>query len=965
VQNSIEIFLPAEMLASNRNTIVSSDAEIITNGDSEDDDDGAEAKLDSVATDVSQTGRTSNDGVTVNSNQDSPESLVRNENKAFQILRALLVISFVVGAVGSAAFVYIFIRNSEEETFTSEYEAITSLIVGVLSSDIARVFYSGRSAAIVTSLAMTAYNVTASDLVIPNSEWAALSSTFIAGTTSPYMSWSPLLRNDVERKEFETFVDILDNEGVFSGGEFPACYMCGSSNQGVTNPLHEVELGAYGTYSCGYIERFGRSGGISEGQCTVLIQGVSSGLLDCRCGPVDYNANDESRSPAQGIFRYEASDDDSDKSRIVNSTWNGGPYLPLLQDSALQANKMPLLYDHLSDTKLSEGAMKMLVSKRPTVTQSFGMNDFANYFSINADPATDGPMAVVFNPVAPNGNDVVGSISLLVTWSKMLTNTVPKNGRSVDVVLENTCGQLYTYRVAPQGSSLIYVGDGDQHDKKYDNMMRDTGFVNFRGLIDAWATSSSPEDEETDVEHCLYRFNVYPTNDLRNQYVSSNPIIYAAAVLCIFLYTSLIFLLYDYVVRRRQAKVMASAIRTNDIVTSLFPTNVRDRLYEANTAAPALVNQNTSKKQMQSFLLSSNQASVFGSEPIADLFSSASVIFIDIANFTAWCSERDPSQVFILLENLYHAFDVIGEQLGIFKVETIGDSYVAVVGLPVPMQNHAVAMARFASLCLRCSDRMFKELEVTLGPSTGDLSVRIGLHSGPVTAGVLRGAKARFQLFGDTVNTAARLEASGEPSRIHASHAFVQLLQKSNRDHWATERSEKVTIKGKGELQTYWVHPRKNPETGLTRTISSASVRSQQHKVHSEAEASMLPGVIDFPQAKEQKMSTEKSNRNQRLVEWNVEMLYGLLEKLVSSRTMTTARVELSQVEHNVNSSISVSQIVIDEITQILRLPAFDEQQLQQSRCAMANQIKLCVKEQLREFVWNVANLYGNIVESN
>jgi class 3 adenylate cyclase len=81
---------------------------------------------------------------------------------------------------------------------------------------------------------------------------------------------------------------------------------------------------------------------------------------------------------------------------------------------------------------------------------------------------------------------------------------------------------------------------------------------------------------------------------------------------------------------------------------------------------------------------------IFGSEPIADLFPHATVMFIDIAGFTAWSSEREPTQVFSLLENLYHAFDEVGRKLGIFKVETIGDSYVAVAGLPSPREDHAL-----------------------------------------------------------------------------------------------------------------------------------------------------------------------------------------------------------------------------------------------------------------------------------
>jgi len=193
-------------------------------------------------------------------------------------------------------------------------------------------------------------------------------------------------------------------------------------------------------------------------------------------------------------------------------------------------------------------------------------------------------------------------------------------------------------------------------------------------------------------------------------------------------------------------------------------------------------------------------------EPIADVFSSATVMFADIAGFTNWSSKRDPVQVFILLERLFYIYDSLATRLGAFKISTIGDCYLAVAGLPEETFDHAEIMAKFAFECIYHFDAAVKGYARALGDSsTLDLRIRIGLHSGPVTAGVLRGLKSRFEIFGDTVNTASRMESTGQPSRVQLSEATAQLLRDIGRDNWLVKNDNLVLAKGKGQMQTYWL----------------------------------------------------------------------------------------------------------------------------------------------------------------
>jgi hypothetical protein len=264
---------------------------------------------------------------------------------------------------------------------------------------------------------------------------------------------------------------------------------------------------------------------------------------------------------------------------------------------------------------------------------------------------------------------------------------------------------------------------------------------------------------------CMYTVSTYPSVTMEEQSRSSDPIVFALIAVLIFAFTSVVFIAYDKLVAIRQYKVMKTAVRSAAIVSSLFPSNVRERLYnngdEDRDARQSASTFQPNKLRLKSFLNEGTSSSdtsnsdvipgsQFSGKPIADLFTDCTVIFADIANFTSWCSAREPGQVFLLLETIYGAFDVIAARRGVFKVETIGDSYVAVVGLPERRGDHAIVMAKFARDCRRKFHELCSQLETYLGPETGDLGLRIGLHSGPVTAGVLRGQKSRFQLFGDT-----------------------------------------------------------------------------------------------------------------------------------------------------------------------------------------------------------------------
>ncbi len=174
-------------------------------------------------------------------------------------------------------------------------------------------------------------------------------------------------------------------------------------------------------------------------------------------------------------------------------------------------------------------------------------------------------------------------------------------------------------------------------------------------------------------------------------------------------------------------------------------------------------------------------------------YESVSVLFADIVGFTPLAASMEPEDMVSQLNDVFTYFDGLAEKHGVEKMRTIGDAYMVAAGVPIPSEDHARALAAMS-------------LEMLAYPKPSALSFRIGINSGPVIAGVIGTRKFQYDIWGDTVNIASRMESHGEPGRIQISDATYQLI----RDSFAATPRGQVEIKGKGPLTTWWL------ETDLT-----------------------------------------------------------------------------------------------------------------------------------------------------
>ena len=236
---------------------------------------------------------------------------------------------------------------------------------------------------------------------------------------------------------------------------------------------------------------------------------------------------------------------------------------------------------------------------------------------------------------------------------------------------------------------------------------------------------------------------------------------------------------------------------------ALFAKQRQDALLGLKTA------QERAEKLLQSILPASIAERLKASpQTIADQFPEASVLFTDVVDFTPRSDDLTAAEVVGLLDRLFGAFDELSERYGLEKIKTIGDSYMVAAGVPEPRPDHARILALLAldMVAATRSNGVVGNLE---------LSLRIGINSGPVVAGVIGRKRFLYDLWGDTVNTASRMESQGATDRIQITRATYELIK----DEFVCEFRGTVPVKGKGDMETWYLVGKLAGEEGFEPSI--------------------------------------------------------------------------------------------------------------------------------------------------
>eukprot|EP00934_Nitzschia_sp_Nitz4_P002763 Nitzschia sp. Nitz4//scaffold207_size38617//10//3538//NITZ4_007669-RA/size38617-snap-gene-0.0-mRNA-1//1//CDS//3329541587//2753//frame0 len=573
---------------------------------------------------------------------------------------------------------------------------------------------------------------------------------------------------------------------------------------------------------------------------------------------------------------------------------------------------------------------------------SFDTKDFALLFStmlttgqstlagFKTDSELSSPVSLAATPIYSsyvNGNQTM--VALLLSnsrWISRFEGILPEGVSGVVLVVTHSCAaqddEQHTFVL--DGPTVDYLGKGDLHAASWRSSLLTMDTPAFRTM-----------------ENCSYTLNFYQSSEYDDAFSSKTPTVYTILVILVFIITTMFFLWYDCIVDRKQDKVKSTAAKTSAIVDSFFPKHIRERMLDEEA-------KGGDKEATAAAISRLMDNDLLATKPIADLFPHATVMFADLVGFTKWSSTRDPPQVFTLLESLYNNFDVIARKRRVFKVETIGDCYVAAAGVPDARDDHAIVMTRFARDCLDKMYDVLERLEIAMGPDTAELAMRFGLHSGPVTGGVLRGEKSRFQLFGDTVNTAAKIESTGKKNMIHLSKETAALLQASDKGSWVKARDDLVVLKGKGEVQTYWLVAGATPSGAVSiesTPPSAAGGASTGEAVRRSSISSVGSGRSSFSGSSAGQGTPKKQGR---LIAWSVDVLSRCLKNIVAQRGVGED-IERFGVQR------FPGQTILEEVQDVIRLPHEPRNYLKPP-----NEVDLGreVMSQLEEFVTEISNSY-------
>lgn len=433
---------------------------------------------------------------------DGAENLVRNEARAVHVLRGSVIALLVVAALLTGVFTHRLAKKNEIDSFTRDFEALAGQFLGKFRDGIGSYLYQSYTLSNTISGGLYAgEKPTFPEITLENLDGFASSLRLQAQALE--VMWSPLLKTRMERASWEKYATIAQYTlSSALSGQNPPCDLCGEGNE-VAIPDKVIDVPDFGSYPCLSLEKAGLSGYLNSNYCTAGKRFIP---LNCGCKRKlngTSAANETFWKISDGIFAIQNGKAVPDHGPV--------PFSPIWQISPSVGGKDVVMFNQMSDPSRRDAIQEMIAHNLPVVSKSMDPTNNAFYQRLNSPAIHAGIVAVLFYPVyeSAQSNNIVGSLGIDFSWRFLLEVGLTAHSDGIVIVLENSCGQEYTFKVI--NSKVELLGEGDLHDTAFDALVEESSEYDFLHQLTSIAPRGGLENASS-TWGCAYNIEIYPSS---------------------------------------------------------------------------------------------------------------------------------------------------------------------------------------------------------------------------------------------------------------------------------------------------------------------------------------------------------------------------------------------------------------------------------------------------------------------
>lgn len=615
-----------------------------------------------------------------------------------------------------------------------------------------------------------------------------------------------------------------------------------------------------------------------------------------------------------------------------------GPFTPIWMTSPAPPTVSNINFNLLSHQYIWQEIEIAIESRHAVISKVLNVAKHQESIT-SAELAPIDPVSAIYYPIFDSYSDdraLVGLLASEIKWTHLFEGALPTTASGLICVIENACGQSFSFRV--DGPKATYLGPGDLHDPLFNDMVVSRSISYLADLNEDFAGT------KLNFQPCPFALHIYPSAAMQDSYETNGPIIFASAVLGLFFISAGIFFMYDNIASRvarddRSVVVLERLFQGGEIKAS-----ITDRIM--TTISKARPGQDYTPSVAPAHFKATIQALPgFRNDSKTDdeNISEATVLFADIYGLDAWSAGKESKERSNLLQIVHRTFNLVAKRYGVAHVEMSGDCFVAIKGSRDVQDDHAVILSCFACDCRKKLNEKFKGLDAK------GLAIRFGMHSGHVQTGGMFEHTSRYQLLGDTIDTTYQMLKSSRAGKIHVSVETAELLNLAGRGDWLAPRSDLVLVKDKGEMSTFWIKPKACLASCEPPDLLSGSDAST---VASEASFDDVTAWENLNLSEFQSHDT----KFHAVVDRTVDLFLPYLKKIQAKRNALKAVSD--NTYQGQNDELPMGDPIMEEAREVVRMPAFDHR----IASAMTNydyvDLSEEVESQLRLYVSSIVSTY-------